>query len=257
MDKLHDYLRFHSMHYHTNQGITVLSVSDMQQGVAIAKELVYEVVSKKTVLYLSGGKTPQSLYTQFAQEKKIDPGAVGVVDERFGLPLHDNSNEKMFQDTGLLAYLHKKKIPFYPIITRKQASREATALQYDEKVRELNAAYPQSVAIMGIGTDGHTSSIAPNRPGAFVNPFFSDENKHMWVASFADPNSFYGERIGMTFLGISFLDIIIVLAFGDDKQFALTQLFESGDAHLIPARVFTSPDIAHKTMLITDQNVSL
>src|SRR5258708_7944325 len=94
-----DYLNKHGIHYHSNQGITLCNVTDQTAGVELAKELLNEIVDKNSVLYLSGGSM-QRLYELLAKEETILPGAVGLVDERFGEPMHDNSNEKMVRETG-------------------------------------------------------------------------------------------------------------------------------------------------------------
>ncbi len=248
-----DIAKKHTHLHHANQNITIAQVSDSDQGIVLAKKILYEVTDATTTLYLSGGRTPKSLYEQLAQEEQIKPGAVGMVDERFGKKFHGNSNEKMIRETGFLRYLEILDIPFYPIL-QNETNREDTARFYDEKVRHLNATFHQSVAILGIGTDGHTSSLAPNRKD-FKNPMFDPMRNHLLVSEFNDPKSFYGERVGMTFLGLSMIDLHIVLIFGDDKKDALDALFENGAEEEIPSRFFKRPDIANKTLFITDQNV--
>lgn len=266
MIDIHNVLKKHLIRYHENQGITVAPVPNASTGIALAKTVLYEIVTGKTALYLSGGKTPKILYEELAQEEQIRPAVVGIVDERFGKKFHGNSNEKMIRETGLQRYLEILDIPFYPILQNE--SREQTAENYDEKVRHLTATFPQSIAILGIGTDGHTSSIAPNRNSStalpdgrkgseqkFINPMFDRTRSHLFVSEFDDPKSFYGERVGMTFLGLSMLDLLLVLIFGDDKSEAMELLFESGSEEEIPARFFKRPEIAAKTLFITDQSV--
>jgi len=255
MKQIHAYLNQHNILHHTNHDITIATVSSDASGVNLAEQLLYEILDKATVLYLSGGRTPKSLYTRLAQAEALTLGAVGMVDERFGHKFHEKSNEKMIRETGLLRYLEIKDIPFYPILQNNDMDRVTTADAYDEKVRSLNAIFHQSVGILGIGTDGHTSSLAPNREKEFENPMFAQTNQHLVVSEFNDPKSMYGERVGMTFLGLSLLDILIVLVFGEDKKSALDKLFEEGSEQLIPARFFKRPAIAKKTLFITDQNV--
>src|SRR5580698_7247920 len=96
-----DYLNKYSIHHHLNQRITVCNVADLTAGVGLVKEILYDIVDRKTVLYLSGGSM-QALYEQLAREEIFLPGAVGLIDERFGEPMHLNSNEKMISETRLL-----------------------------------------------------------------------------------------------------------------------------------------------------------
>src|SRR6266550_3278411 len=99
-----DYFSKYAIPHHPNQGITVCSVKDQEAGVELTKGLLSEIVDKNTVLYLSGGSM-QRLYELLAKEETILPGAVGLIDERFGALMHDNSNEKMIDTTKFFRYL--------------------------------------------------------------------------------------------------------------------------------------------------------
>lgn len=251
MDKINQLLKIENVLSHDNSGINVCLVANSHEGLRLAENILYITVDKKTVLYLSGGSL-KALYEKLAKEEKLIPGAVGLVDERFGPKFHENSNEKMIQDTQFLRYLHARDIAFYHILQNKP--RIETAQDYDKKFRELNSVFPKSVGLMGIGPDGHTSSIIPNRPD-FHDPLFDADRKYLMVSEFDDPNSHYKERIGMTFLALSMLDYIIILAFGENKKEMFEKMFSDGSEEEIPARFFKRPDIAKKTLLITDQSV--
>lgn len=237
---------------HKNQGITVAKVKDSNEGVNLAATILYEVVDRKTILYLSGGSTPKSLYEKIAQEEVLKPGAVGQVDERYGPILHPASNQLMIRESGLTRYLEMIDIPFYPILQNKE--RLQTAHDYDEKIRGLNAVYSRSVAILGIGGDGHTSGIAPNRTD-FQNPIFAPEQKTLLVSEFNDSTGTFKERVTTTFLGLQMYDLMILLVFGEDKKKALDLMFGDGPEEEIPARFYKRKEIAPKTLLITDQTV--
>lgn len=250
--------------HHESYEITVCSVANQKAGLLLAAQILSSVVDPKTVLYLSGGRTPFELYKYIANEEKLIPGAVGMVDERFGPKLHANSNEYMLQESGLLRYFAMRDIPFYPILSANP-QRDKTADAYDAKVRELNATFPKSIGILGIGLDGHTAGIAGNR-NDFQNPIFSKDRLYLLVSEFNDQKGIFKERVTMTFLGLSMLDILVVLVFGEDKVNALKMVFQDGNSAFatgfseakeeeIPGRFYKREDIAKKTLFITDQRV--
>ena len=127
------------------------------EGLDAAKKVLYKNVDDRTVLFLSGGSTPKFLYQTLAKEKKLKVGAVAMVDERFGSPFHQNSNEKMINDTGFLSYIESENISFYGIL--KDRLLEETAKDYDKVVQTLFKKFQKRVAILGIGEDGHTASL--------------------------------------------------------------------------------------------------
>ncbi len=69
----------------------------------------------------------------------------------------------------------------------------------------------------------------------------------------------YGQRITMNYHAISVLDLIIVLVLGQDKREILNQMFkfngEQEEIEKFPAKFYLKPEIASKTILITDQIV--
>lgn len=226
----------------------LLVVQTVHEGFGKAKEVFYKEVDKTTVLFLSGGKTPKDFFSILAKESRLHLGGVALVDERFGPPMHEHSNEKLLRDTGLLSYFEKQNIPFYPIL-QKYENIQSTALQYDETVRFLLRDFKQSVAILGVGQDGHTAGIPSNR--GILDPGESS----LFVKTY---NKFPGplkERISFTFAGLSMFDLLLVLVFGKNKKKALDLMFAEGSEEEIPARFFLRPDIAPKTIFITDQEV--
>jgi 6-phosphogluconolactonase/glucosamine-6-phosphate isomerase/deaminase len=242
-------------------GMIISIVPTVTKGFTLAKELLYTLVDSKTVLYLSGGRTPKELYKDLAHEEVLRPGAIGLVDERFGDRFHDKSNEKMLKETGLLRYTEMRGIPFYPIL-QENKSRRDSANSYDEQLRRLNTTYQKSIATLGIGLDGHTAGIAGNRSDsslssgqAFHNPMFDAGQKDVLVSEYNDEFGTFRERISMTFLGLSMMDIIVVLVFGQDKKDAIRMMFSDGPEEDIPSRFLKRPEIAKKTVLITDQNI--
>lgn len=244
-------------------------VSDATQGFDVAKDMLYQVCDKKTALFLSGGRTPKEFYKLLTDEEKLEAGAVGLVDERYGEKWHENSNEQMIRESGLTGYLSYKKTPFYPILQsviaseakqshhigiatapsapRNDISIDEATQQYDETLRFLFNGFTQSIGILGIGLDGHTAGIPINTS--------LDANDQSFMTSFLDFPGPQKQRISMNFKGLAMLDLLIVLVFGDDKKQALEKMMEEGTEQEIPARFFKRPEIAQKTVVITDQRV--
>jgi len=248
-------------------------VKDISNGIEKAKEVLYEKVDRKTVLFLSGGKTPKTLYEVLAKEARIYPAAIGMIDERFGKPFHENSNELMIKKSGFLDYLEKQNIPFYsmlqsfrgpaaphPAPTASVATLPAGARAgspvasplsfkltefYDQTVRDLFFKFPKSIGIIGIGEDGHIASIFPQ--------FDPPAGGHDFVTFVNHPK--YRERITLTFEALSLLDFYLVFVFGREKKKALKASLKDGPIQNLPARFFLRPEISKKTLLITDQKI--
>lgn len=216
------------------------------KGLDVAKEKLYEIIDRKTVLFLSGGKTPIPLYKKFAKEKILKPGAAAIVDERWGKPMHEGSNEKMTKDIGFWDYLRSSGIPFYGVLENKSLAQ--TRKNYDETVRYLLKWFPKSVAVLGMGSDGHIASLPPNNKKL-------KEKTERFVEEFDDFPADQKERISLTFNALSQMDLIYLLVFGNDKKKALKAISTDGPIEEIPARFLNLPQISDKVVLITDQKI--
>jgi 6-phosphogluconolactonase/glucosamine-6-phosphate isomerase/deaminase len=262
MDELHGILTSQNYPFHLVDGITVSRSLTKYEGFRLARDVLYGVVDRKTVLYLSGGRTPEDLYENLAKDRRLSSGALALIDERYGQRWHNTSNEKMIEGSGLLAYTNSLEVPFYPILQDPQQDLADTAKNYDMTVSYLFAGFPRSVGILGVGVDGHTAGIAGNRQDPalvsgdlFENPLFQDDEKLRLVSSFSDLSGPFKERVTMTFTGLALINIYIVLVFGEDKGDALKKMFEDGSEEDVPSRFFRRPEVARRTLLITDQKV--
>ncbi len=230
----------------------IIRVANQEKGLVAAKKILYERVNDKTLLFLSGGKTPKDLYTSLAKEKKLIVKAVGMVDERA-----DSSNYKMIKLTGLLDYLENLKIKFFPILRTHlkgvKLNPESVAGVYNETVLKLVEKFKNKIAIVGIGEDGHTAGI-PARIPHFAKASRGKQNSDYAIRIDDFPGEFK-ERITLTFKTLAEMDLLIILAFGFVKQNALKEMFSNGPIEEIPARFYAKPEIAKKTILITDQKI--
>ncbi len=252
---------------HNNSGIAVCTVADSRKGFELAGEILSRIVDRKSVLYLSGGRTPKDFYARIAHEERLKPGAVGLVDERYGPRFHEKSNEKMIKDTGILRYLEILDIPFYPILQSPQPplskggaegggfiKRAEIAKMYDEKIRFLHSTFQKHIGILGVGNDGHTAGLpAVGQSLKLKVKSLELFNSQELVTEYNDTRGKYGERVTMTFLGLSMLDVLLVLVFGPAKRDAMELVFSEGSEEEIPGRFYKRSEIAKKTVFITDQ----
>ncbi|MEK9176062.1 MAG: 6-phosphogluconolactonase [Patescibacteria group bacterium] len=245
-------------HFKNKDGIIVVEAPTTQKANESAAEILQKYTDSKTALFLSGGTTPKKFYELITRQKSLKAGAVGMIDERFGEKDHRNSNELMIKNTGLLEYFDEQNIRFYGILKDKEI--EETAGDYDETLRFVFKYFPKSVGIMGIGSDGHTAGIPAGimnhesrikNSGEIVRKMIEDQSS---LVSYYELEG-YGKRITMNFQALSMLDLIIILALGQEKRETLAQMFKEGPIEEFPARFYLKPEIAAKTILITDQIV--
>lgn len=260
-DKLPESLKKLQIPLFTISGINVLFSESEERGKQYAIRILNGTIDRGSVLYLSGGRTPKSVYASIATAENFSiPAQVTLVDERFGKNNHKDSNELMLKETGILDYFSKNSVPFVSILEGK--SREKTTSDFDQKLRELFAMYRSHVAILGVGLDGHTAGI-PSDPAVWEEFDLHERMKTEMAIDYDDEGKFYNERVSMSFLALSMMDVFVVLVFGKDKKRALEWMFApiesgfSGDSEEeVPSRFFLRPDIAPKTVLITDQEVN-
>ncbi|MBI3984496.1 MAG: 6-phosphogluconolactonase [Candidatus Levybacteria bacterium] len=220
----------------------IIKVKDAGEGVDKAKSFIYKYSNSQTALFLSGGLTPKALYQTLSTDKKLKAGAVAVVDERFGLPFHDNSNEKMIKDSHLFEYLKSTNTLVFTVLNGKDIDN--TTKDYEKIISRLFKSYKQKIAILGIGEDGHTAGI----PKGYYN---SNE----LVIKIDDFPSEFRKRITLTFKALEQMDRLIVLVFGENKKKVLNEMFKKGLLEELPARFYLQKEISQKTILITDQAV--
>lgn len=232
----------------------IIRVPGKTEGAEKAFQILQQEVDRETLLLLSGGSTPRDLYQLIAQEGRILPGSVALVDERFGLSMHQQSNEQMIEETGLFDLFKKEGLSVATILAGPKFTRQETARLYGVKIKKLFNDCSKAVAIVGIGEDGHTAGILPNKEG-FTNPLFGRELSGKLVGHFEDPLGEHKERITLTPFGLARVDIFIILAMGAEKKQALKRLIHGHEnIEELPAMIFQQfVEEGKRVVLITDQ----
>ncbi len=230
--------------YHGDEGrksgmIEVIKVGSREEGQVRAHELLRILVDGQTLLALSGGTSP-NYQTMIVRPGDIKPGAICVVDDRFGEPFHEGSNELLLRNADVIKFAGDYGIEVHKVLSGKGFLE--TASDYNEAIAALFRKFPKKVGVMGIGGNVHTAGIFPDS-AASTSPDFV-------VGETVDDK--YPERITLTLQALSEFSAFIVLAFGQDKKEALQRMLDEqeNDMKKYPAVFYRMSSIP--TYLITD-----
>ena len=187
------------------------------------------------LLLLSGGKSPEELYFQMAnnQECKL-PRDTAQVDDRWGTtPMHEFSNYRMIKDSGLLVRIEREGRRFHPMLIGENTV-EKTAALYDSKMSDLFVEYAgRIIGIFGVSLDGHTAGIVPGSPAVEAEDL---------VVGYESGDK-YGERVTLTVSAIrNHVDTAIVLLNSQEKLAAFRNIMKEHNIERFPALVFKEMD---------------
>ena len=184
-------------------------------------------------LLVSGGSTPAPVYRQLAMQS-LDWARVEValVDERW-LPIGDpDSNARLIQETlltGLAAVAN-----FNPIRMPGQ--------DFSSAVHAANeSSTPATVALLGMGPDGHTASLFPNMHG--LDQALDCLAYYVGVdASGCSGAGPWAQRISLTPAGLARAATRLLLIRGEQKRDVIRRALAGSDPHELPIRaVFSLP----------------
>lgn len=175
---------------------------------------------------LSGGSTPDTLFAYWRKRPKGEFKNLGVhfwwVDERL-VPVE--SAESNFGN----AYRHffaPEEYPselLHPILYRPERSSDEAARAYDDEVRAdmsgRGAAVPFDLVILGVGDDGHTSSLFPGQ-----NLF---ERREYYISSVNPYNGIL--RVALSYSGILSVSEVLFHVLGEKKRDILTRVTNPRD----------------------------
>ncbi|MEY4211432.1 MAG: hypothetical protein RLZ92_1813 [Pseudomonadota bacterium] len=202
---------------------------------AECQDFISESLSKQgsATLLVSGGTTPAPLYNALSKMelawKKVK---VALVDERWVSPDHEASNEGLIKRTLLVN--NAKAATFTGMKTNSNsASRGHSETEANYKALPQ----PFTVAIVGMGNDGHTASLFPHADG--LTTALKTNSEQLTVAIKAKPSAVTGpltERMSMTLAGLMKCDRIIILITGEDKLAVFDQAMKPGPVEEMPIR---------------------
>ena len=223
--------------------IQVVKVKNREDGNKKAHDILKKLVDNKALLALSGGTSVD--YRVILDQNDINPGAICVVDERYGKPFHKDSNELLLKKQGVKDFADKECIESHKILKGKDFLE--TAKIYEKEIEDLFKKFKKKVGVMGIGANLHTAGIFSYSVAAKSPNFVEAE-----VAEDKFP-----KRITLTLKALGEFTNFVILAFGKEKKEALKKVLDEkeNDMQKYPAIFYRKSKI--QSYLITDQSVNI
>lgn len=190
---------------------------------------------------VSGGSTPVKLYENLSQQD-LDWGAVCTVlaDERWVDTYHEASNERLIKET-----FQRNKASELEVIGLKEntPTPRAAIKAVDEKLSHLPDML--DVAVLGMGTDGHTASWFPYSEGLDEALSLDAGCVAAISAKRSDVTGPNTDRITLTFTMIEKAELIILMMNGTEKRMAFEWVVEQGPIEEAPIRALlqSRPDM--------------
>lgn len=144
---------------------------------ALIADDLYQLLSadNKVLWLVSGGSCIDVAIKVMSTLEKLSLGGshkstgelhIGLIDERFGEPGHQDSNWQQLLDKGFDAGSSTIKITAHPVLNTVVAdtSLEATAKNYNQCLLDLIQRVDTVIGLFGMGADGHTAGLLPGNP---------------------------------------------------------------------------------------------
>jgi 6-phosphogluconolactonase len=187
-------------------------------------------------LALSGGHTPALLYETLAAEpylSRIEWPKVEFFfgDERCVPPQHPDSNfavaQKLLFDRAPIPADNIHRI-------RGEIEPEAAAIEYGQLLKRTFGDGGVDLALLGMGTDGHTASLFPHTAALA-------ETHHRCVANYVPHLKSWRVTMSAPFLNRS--AAVVVMATGKDKALRIEEVLEGErDPQRLPIQLIDPPE---------------
>lgn len=222
--------------------IEIIKVVDKVSGNDKAHDVLKGFVNSQALLALSGG-TSADYRRILVDPADTLPGAVCLADERYGMPFHDDSNELVLKESGIIDFLLAREIKFYKILTGEDIEKTTSA--YNQLIGELLAKFPQKVGVMGIGANLHTAGIFPESTAT---------KSADWVVEETVEDRF-PKRITLTFKALGQFKAFVILVFGVEKEEAVKKMLDEAENDMQKYPAIFYRKVPAKSYLITDVNI--
>lgn len=219
--------------------IEIIKVKDKAAGQVKVHEILKKIVDPTTLLALSGG-TSMDYGKMIVDPDDILPGAICVVDERYGEPFHENSNELLLKNQGIKEWADKNCIESHKVL--RGDIIDSDTCNYDETIKDLFKRFKKKVGVMGVGTNLHTAGIFP----------YSFMVQSPNLVTWDEVEDKFPKRISLTLSALGKFTAFVVMMFGGEKKEALKIMLDQKETDLekYPAVFYRKSKV--KSFLITD-----
>jgi 6-phosphogluconolactonase len=221
--------------------VELVVTRDGEAAAAAAAERLASFARLGGQVALAGGSTPRRAY-ELAAEAESDWGACGLWlgDERCVPQEDERSNARLVRE-ALVERVFVAPGAVHLVHTELEPDEAAAAY-----AGELEAAGRLTLALMGLGPDGHTASLFPGAPAL-------DERERLVVAA-APGLQPWVERVTMTVPAFAAAAELVYLAVGADKAEAARRAFAEPPSRDTPASLVRSA--TGRTIAILDESAA-
>lgn len=182
---------------------------------------------------LAGGGTPGQLYRLLASPSLVERVPWAMTEVYWGDERHLPAGDPGRNDVEVLPLLADVGIPEQQIhpVPFVVGDVSQAAAQYEQQLR----AQPRpgkpllDLAILGLGTDGHTASLFPGTAAL-------DETERLVVPNVAAYEDRFPERVTLTFPAINACQTVIFLVTGPSKRDILRRVLADPESPPLPAQ---------------------
>jgi 6-phosphogluconolactonase len=182
----------------------------------------------RATLAVSGGSTPKAFFKALsAKELAWDQVTVTLIDERFVPETHERSNQKLVVENLLVDRAARARfVPLFNDAPDVHLAADRASGVIDALPR------PIDVAILGLGTDGHTASFFPggDRLAEAIDPGMPTSVLSMEAPGAGEP------RLTLTLPRIVEAPLVVLHIEGGEKRQVLDQALAGEDANDMPIR---------------------
>ena len=215
--------------------MTIIPCESQEVWVQSAVELIIKDLLRDIQLHgaaslaLSGGSTPYPVYEALALDKRIDWSKIGLiqVDERY-VPIGDPE----YNWSKVTDAVGSDVIMRSPLVCTFD-----TTLSPEESLHYMNTCSPESlsVAILGMGTDGHIASLFPGGPW--------DDHGSKTLATEAPDQYKTQKRLSLSAEYLMKSESIVLLIQGEEKTSLIQDVLKSSESDLPVGILLSHPNV--------------